>query len=799
MVVLGTDRPVRRWGDARLVPAAVGVWGVAWFLLDAGVRTSFVVGLGLACGAVGLGILRGFLPVERARGLAGLTVLTLTCCAAAAFAVAGRHFTVASSPVTHAAAAESHARVDVGLVITGDPRSRAGPTLPGRPEYIVPARTEWIETETGRVPTRVAVVVLASGPEWRDLVPSQRVTATARIVPAESTDFTAALALARDPPWDVSTPRWYQYAAGVVRERLRASSAALPQPERALVPALVTGDVSELPEETVEDFRVTGLTHVMVPSGAKLAIMTGCVLGIARAVRAPVWATVVGGAVMIAVFVVVCRPEPSVLRAAVTGGIALLALALGRPNLGLAALNAAVVGLLLFTPDLARSFGFALSVLATAGLLVLSPRWRDRWTPTLGPAVAEATAVALAAQVAVYPLLVILSGEVSMVAVPVNVLAAVMVPVATIAGFVVAGLAVLWMSAAALAVWVPGAAVAWINVTAEYGARVPHAAVPWPDTPIGILLLTFLLVCAVVARGRIGRVVAIAATLALLTTVAIQAFAPGWPPRGWALVVCDVGQGDGLVLAAGGSRAVVIDAGPDPMRMHRCLRDLAINEVSLLVLTHDHQDHVAGTSGVLRHRSVDTILTTASVATGTQAGVLAPVEAPLHLPVPGQVFQAADWELRVLWPEPDSVRDANDDSVVLRADYGAGRHPGFSVLLTGDIEESAQRALIDNPNLDVDVLKTPHHGGGTTDPAFVHAVAPRMSVTSLGADNPHGHPHPDTWDALVEAGSRNLRTDLDGDIAVRPGPEGPTAVTRGPEPHRYRGRYPRPRRPAPHA
>src|SRR5699024_1274021 len=127
--------------------------------------------------------------------------------------------------------------------------------------------------------------------------------------------------------------------AGGVRTRLREAVQVLPQPERGLLPALVVGDVSGLSSETAEDFRATGMTHLLTVSGANLAVLTGFVLGVARLLRAPPWCSVVGGSLMIWVFVLVCRPEPSVVRAAFMGSLGLLALATGRTHAALGALS----------------------------------------------------------------------------------------------------------------------------------------------------------------------------------------------------------------------------------------------------------------------------------------------------------------------------------------------------------------------------------------------------------------------------------------------------------------------------
>lgn len=783
MAYLGSDaleeghRPV----DLRLFFPAAGLWALVWWLLSASASVALAVSVAaFAATAAALPWWRR----PRAGAAAGVAVMFLLCSAGGALAVAGRHAAVAGSPVT--AAAEAEERAAVGVVVAGDPRPRSGAPQPGRAEYVIEARTEWVERAGERVRSRATVVILASGARWRELLPSQRLVVEGKLVPADSPDFTAALVLVRGPPGAVEPPSRAHAAAGAARAALREACAGLPQPERGLVPAVVVGDVSELPPETAEDFRVTGLTHIMVPSGAKLAIMLGVALALARALRLPLPLQVAAGAAMIGVFVLLCRPEPSVLRAAVMGGIALLALALGRPRAGFTALTASVIGLLLFDPQLARSYGFALSVLATAGLLVLAPRWRDRWSAWLPRPLAEAGAVALAAQLAVYPVLVLLSGEVGLLAVPANLLATPLVPVATIAGFLVAAVAPAATAAARLGVWVPAGAVAWINAVAEQLARPSFSTVPWPGDTAGAVTLAVLLAVAVAARGRFGGLVALGTGAALVAALAVAAVFPSWPPRDWALVVCDVGQGDAVVLSAGGPRAAVIDTGIDPVAVDRCLRDLGVREIELLVLTHDDADHVAGTPGVLRHREVRLALAPDGFAGSDTAALLARRGVPLHGAAPGGRFAVGEWRLTVLWPPRGADGGGNEDSVVLRADLerpgAAGKAQNIGVLLTGDIEETAQGALLADPEpLDVDVLKTPHHGAAAQDPDFLAATRPRVTLTSVGEGNSYGHPAPETWALLTALAEANYRTDLHGDIAVVAAPEGMEVAVRGKE------------------
>jgi competence protein ComEC len=221
----------------------------------------------------------------------------------------------------------------------------------------------------------------------------------------------------------------------------------------------------------------------------------------------------------------------------------------------------------------------------------------------------------------------------------------------------------------------------------------------------------------------------------------------GWPPDGWVLVACDVGQGDGLALRAGPRAAVVVDAGPDPVVMDACLDRLGVRSVPLLVLTHFHADHADGVAGVLEGRDV-------GLVEGTS----------LLEPIAG----VGEVSLQVVWPPPDppagdgSESAPNNASVVLVAEVR-----GVRILLTGDVEPSAQAALARGlPDLRVDVLKVPHHGSRHQDLDWLTSLGARLALVSVGEDNDYGHPAPELLAALGAAGARVWRTDVSGDVVV---------------------------------
>ncbi|ADH66132.1 ComEC/Rec2 family competence protein [Nocardiopsis dassonvillei] len=771
----GLDEPP----DLRLLAPAATAWLAALAALSAPPWAAWSLAGVAGAGAAVVLLAAARPPLEAV----ALTAAASLACAATVAAVAG----VQVHRVERSAAgeaAEQGREAEFEAVVTSDPRPRSGTPRPGRAGWVIDARTAWVRSGGTERASAAPVVVLASEEEWRELLPGQTFRARGVFLGTEDDPLTAALVLVRGPPEEVGRPGGLQSFAGLVRERLREASSGLSQPEAGLLPALIVGDASGVPPETAEDFRETGMTHLLTVSGANLAVLTGFVLALTRLLRTPPWCSVAGGAAVIWVFVLVCRPEPSVVRAAFMGSLGLLALATGRAHAGLGALAVTVVGVLFVAPGLAASFGFALSVLATAGILLLVPPWTRAWSARLPRPVAEALAVALAAQVAVSPVLVLLSGELSWIAVPANVLAAPVVAAVTVAGTAVAALAVVWPGAAAVAAHLPGLGVSWIAAVAGAGARVPHGALAWRSDLVGGLVLAAVLAALVFTHGRLRRVVAAVVAAVLLLALAARCVPGGWPPPGWALVACDVGQGTAFVLSAGPGSAVVADTGEDPDRVDDCLGRLGVREVALLILSHDHADHVDGTPGVLRHRSVGAALAPPGFGESGTGRLLAEAGVRLLEAARGQRLRVGPWLLRVLWPEPGFTGSVNDSSVVVRADGTA-----LTVLLTGDIEEEAQGRLLEGPNADllrVTVLAVPHHGAGSQEPAFLEATDPVVSVTSVGADNTYGHPAPFTWNILERVARVNLRTDRDGDVAVLDGGgSGPgQAVVRGPDPAR---------------
>ncbi len=767
--------------DLRLVVPAVAAWGGAlWGQAHASVAVSSAVVL-LGSGIAAIVAVHVAGRAGRLRATRPLQLLVAVVCIGGAgtmLAAAIRVGSITDGPVVRLA--HESANVDTELVVSGDPhrvRSRVVGNARAPVEYAVPADLVELSTDSQTVRQHVPVLVVGSSREWRSVLPGQRVHVAGELSPADpdSGDDLSAVLSARGPPTLVGRPPMLQRVAGRVRAALRSAVAGLAPAERGLLPGLVDGDTSQLPSDVADDFSTAGMTHLVAVSGSNVAFVLAAVLVAARWVGLRSYAVPAAGALGMCAFTVLARPEPSVVRAALMGLIVLAAAQRGTASrAGPSSLCAAVVLLLVVDPFLARSPGFALSVLATAGLVVLAPGWRARLARRWPPRAADAVATALAAQVATLPVLALITTRLGLLAVPANVLAEPAVPAATVLGAVVGLLGVVLPPVASLVAHVAAVPAWWLVTVAHVTALVPASAVTWPQGLGGAVLVLVAVVGARIAVPALSRrpgLTAAATVLALL--VAWVGVPPmpwrSWPPAGWLLVACDVGQGDGLVVATGPGSALVVDAGPDPAAMDGCLRDLGVRQVPLVVLTHFHADHVEGLPGVLRRREVGAIETTVLADPPDEVRRVRTWAADAHVPVEtvrlGERRTLGDVSWTVLWPARVIDEDSmpNNASVVLRL----VTH-GVVVLLTGDVEPPAQSEILAaNPTaLHADVVKVPHHGSGNQDADFLRATGARLSIISVGAGNPYGHPAPRTLRLLAGLGMQVDRTDLDGAVAL---------------------------------
>ena len=371
------------------------------------------------------------------------------------------------------------------------------------------------------------VVVFASGSGFGDVMVGQSLTFAATIARPARRDLTVAALTALGEP-RLGTAGLIARAAHRVRASFAdAAGHVLPAEQARMLPALVLGDTSALTTETGREFRAAGLTHLMAVSGANVTIVCGAVLLSARLIGPRAAAVLAGWA--LAAFVVVVQPTPSVLRAAVMGAIALLGVLSARRRQAIPSLAASVLILLVAAPQLAVDVGFALSVVATAALVLIAPVWSARLEARGWPkALAAAVCVAWSANIVTAPLIAGISGQLSIVSTLANLAVAAVIAPVTVLGSAAALLCGWWPGAAQVLIRLTSPELWWVCHVARWSANLPAATVAVPAGLAGVIEVGAALLSVVLCwRWRWGRLVVTAGALCLLAWSAAQVLT-GW-------------------------------------------------------------------------------------------------------------------------------------------------------------------------------------------------------------------------------------------------------------------------------
>jgi competence protein ComEC len=593
----------------------------------------------------------------------------------------------------------------------------------------------------------------------------------------------------------VGDPGWLAASSEHVRARTRAAAtqhtgAAV----GGLLVGLVSGDTRLLPDADRAAMEATAMTHLTAVSGMHVASVVAGVLGLCALVRAGARGRRAAVAVVVLWFAYLTRFQPSVLRAGAVAGVVLLAAQRGVARDGRHALAGAVLLLILIDPLLAGSLGLLLSATAAAGVLVLAPRVRGRlqgwrWLPRR---VADVLAITVGAQLAVVPLLLVTFGEVPVASVPANLVAVPLAVVTAAVAFPASALAAVHLPAGAALFAVAAVPARGILVVAHATAgRGGAADVAAPATVVALLAGAGWLLAA--PRTRTARGAAVV-TIVASVLAGFPAFAGRHLPVDTVTVTAiDVGQGDAFLLRSPAAR-VLVDTGDGDVAARWLVRN-GHTDLDLLVVTHGHADHAGGVDAVLERTDTAAVWRPPSPEPSPLMTAVDRAAAAAGIPVRevvadgGRTVAATvgDLHLEVLGPPPGrpyrhAGSEVNEGSLVVRATVGDA-----VALFAGDVESVAQADLLavadarvaageDDP-LRTGLLTVPHHGAGTSDPAFLARTAPRVAVMSVGADNTYGHPHPDTLRALGSVGAVVHRTDLEGTVTVEvPPPAAPVPV-----------------------
>jgi competence protein ComEC len=346
---------------------------------------------------------------------------------------------------------------------------------------------------------------------------------------------------------------------------------------------------------------------------------------------------------------------------------------------------------------------------------------------------AQAAAPPIAAMIFCAPVIVALSGFLSPASLFANLFAAPAVAPITITGFIAALISPLFPQLSTLLITCIKPLAIWIAWVADWAAG--YRVLTLQKGLIGFLVIAVVIALFLLAPKRL----VVTVVVLVLSLSYLQRF----PAGDWQVANCDIGQGDGSAINLGNHRAIVIDTGPDPELIDRCLKQLGVREIPLLIITHGHADHIAGWPGVTKGRKIGQ-----TWYQNVKRGARAQLES-----TKGPV------KIEVLWPDSGNY-DPNNSSIAVRITT-----KDYSLFAGGDMEPLSQN-MIATTMREVDIYKVSHHGSAYQDEIFTRALSPQVAMISVGAGNSYGHPAPATLELLEATGAKVLRTDRDGAIAI---------------------------------
>lgn len=554
---------------------------------------------------------------------------------------------------------------------------------------------------------------------------------------------------------------------GVRRRAEEGAAAGLDPALGALARGMVLGADEDVPRPISEDFKASGLAHVLAVSGQNVVLLAALAWPLLAAAGLGRRGRLAGVAALIALYVPVTGAGPSIIRAGVMGGAAVAAAFAGRPASRWYALLLAAVVTLALDPRAWQDVGWQLSFAAVAGIFVLArPLAR-----ALGPApepLRTGAALTIAATLATAPLMAFHFERVSLAALPANLAALPAIPLVMWIGMLSAAAAQVSTAPAEVLNGLNGFCLGFVAAVARWGARLPGAQLEVRLAGPAQLGVAYAVLAAAVGSAWRARAAAPAAVLTLACAVVLLPRPAGDAPRDFTVTFLDVGQGDATLIQAPGGRAALVDGGPPGAGIVPKLRSRGVERLDLVVLTHAQEDHQGGLEEVVSRLPVGVLVDGGRSRDGpAHRRIVALARSRGARVVPAAAGQrlrlGRRLRLDVLSPgaahDPRPGDDPNARAAVLHVSYRT-----LDVLLPADAESDVTAAL---PLPRAEVLKVAHHGSEDEGVrGLLERVRPAAAVIPVGARNRFGHPHPATVAALRAAVPRVYRTDRDGDVSV---------------------------------
>ncbi len=551
---------------------------------------------------------------------------------------------------------------------------------------------------------------------------------------------------------------------------IETANKILPNYTQGLLVGILIGEKTKIPENIIENFSISSLSHILATSGTHISYI---ILGITYLLlksKIPKRTSYFLINLILIFFMFIVGFTASVVRASIMGILLISSKIVYRKPDVLTSMAISLIITLSYNPFSIQDIGLELSYLGTLGIVILNRPIKNyiiNKLPKIPKQIIEIVSVTVSAQILIIPILILKFNTVSLTFILSNIIAIPITGIIILYGYINILVGIFAIKVANKMSIILNILLKIIISISNIISKLPFSKILIP-TPNIIYILLYYLIILNFQKEKYLKILLITLILILSINVVYNIF-----PQQLEIHIVDVGQGDCQLIITPNGKAMIIDGGEKENVLLEYLLDKQIMKIDYMMISHFDSDHCYNLIEVLENLKINNLIVSRQIEetelfnriikicqqNGTNVII---VEAGKEINIDKEI------KLKILWPTRDinEINSINNNSIVARMEYNQ-----FSMLFTGDIEETVENRLIEiysKELLNTTVLKVAHHGSETSsNEGIIKLIAPKISVIGVGKDNKFGHPNKEVIRRIEEQNSQLFRTDLNGEITIK--------------------------------
>lgn len=552
-------------------------------------------------------------------------------------------------------------------------------------------------------------------------------------------------------------------------------SKLLPRNHMSILIGMIIGDTSETSEEVENDFKISGISHLLAVSGSNVAYIILAIKFLLNKFTSRSVSNILT-ILFIVLFVLISGGSASVVRAAMMAIIAIVSELVSRKSNTLASIATSALVILIYNPFVIYDIGFVLSFCGTIGIVLLNSKISSYLNSKIKSKILkmfiDTFSVTMSAQIILLPIMWRAFNTISIISLLSNLIVVPLTGVITILGIAIYFVGLIYMPVARILSYSIYVLIEFVINVASFCAKISFSQIILPTPSWLFIIIYYMVIYKIFVDSERNKSACIMISMLIVAQIIIGIL----PNLCTHINMIDVGQGDCIYMETINKKRILIDGGGSENSDYDVgenvlvpyVLDKGTKTIDCIILTHAHEDHIEGLISVVEKLKVNQIIVGPQPTNEFLYEKLLIVAAENNVPIKtaskGDKFYIDNVEFEVMHPE-NNIKfkdDLNNNSLVIKIKVDE-----ITLLITGDIEKQAEMLII-NENISANILKVAHHGSNTsTSEEFINKVSPQVALIGVGENNNFGHPAENVIERLNKIACNIFRTDNHGEVKLR--------------------------------